>query len=265
MLKTDVAPGLTVLYGPPGSGKSSMAITWPPKVVFFDFDLGFDRAHKSDELLASGNVVYHKIEIPARSFTTRYEKLVGYKAAWIDFTTKFVEACEDEEVGSIVVDTCTMEWSLNRDAYLEELQEQNPNRKQLLQREYGEPNSRQKIAVAAAKSYGKHLVWVHHETDMYDILTIGGQVQLDSNNDPKRIPTGEKTPDGFRYSLGLADWVLHSRLQFDRKSMQNGQKPEAKVFAMIEKSARGLHLLGEEIGSFTFKSLETLIKLGPQK
>lgn len=255
-------PTVISIYGPPGSGKTSFALTWPKKIRIFDFDLGADRGWQFDELIQTGQIIHSYNPLPSRSMTEGFEKLHGFIQAWSEFTKQFTQAVQDNTVKTIILDTGTNLWKLCCDAYLEELQDQSsregkPLRKQLIQVEYGRPNTRMKLLFDTAKSYQKDLIVVHHETEEYVPVTVGGKPLLDENGQPKSAPTGNKIPDGFKYVTGMAGWSIKTS---QRRSEINGTL-KTVVVAKIEKSAKGLTLIGEEIIMPTYEKLEALVKI----
>lgn len=240
----DLAPGVVALFGEPGTMKSTFACTWPKPVAFYDFDLGSHRVWGIKELVNKGRVRVDLFPLPQHSLTTRHERLEGFMATWQRFIKSFAEDCVNPAVVTIILDTSTMLWALIQDAYLEELQKaQKPGeamRKQLLQIEFKEPNARMRSIFSMAKSNRKHLVLVHHETDEYAPLLFQGKPLLDERGQPRSAPTGKRIPDGFRYTMGLADWQFHVKL------IQQGE-PEKQTTvgeANILKSPYGIDLVG---------------------
>lgn len=272
--------GIFGIYGPPGGTKSSIALSFPKPLVYYDFERGAHRAwgmkpgtqkiaasiagHPVDATLLTtemwpyngvDDLVYVKYpEVPVRSIVQRYEKLDGWVKAWADFTSDFNNACENPEVKTIVWDTGTVEWGLCCDCFLEELQRaSSTGRKQLQQIEYGEPNRRQNGLLTAAAANKKTLVLVHHETDKYGPILMGGKPVLDDNGNPKSAPTGEKIPDGFRYTVGKCDWVLYVTLSRG----DNG----VTAVTEVQKSALGLSLLDGQHNWFTYAYFERVLKM----
>lgn len=265
---------VTAMYGPPGSLKSSFALSWPKKIAFYDFDFGVHRAwgmkqvtERTDigmydakwEYFGEPNVVLVRRQpLPHRSFTHRYAKLEGYIEYWATMINQLIKDCQDESIRTIIFDTGTIEWSICCDAYLQELQEENeqkkqPLRKQLQQIEYGEPNRRQKQIYDMVKSSGKDLIMVHHETDEYAPYLVNGVVQKDEGGRPVSIQTGKKIPDGFRQTLKICDWELYT------------PSVEVKGYycAVIKKSAMGLDLIDMELGGISGKGTEKEITTFP--
>jgi hypothetical protein len=255
-----ITPGLFGFYGAPGTIKSTIAASFPKPMVYYDFERGLHRAwgvrlkvtDNGTAALYNGEPdqisVYYPT-VPAKSLTKRWEKLDGWTDAWQAFTTKFTEDFENPDIKTVVWDTATMEWALCCDAFLEEIQQKTPSRKQLQIMEYREPNARQTSLMGAALIYRKNLVLLHHEADEYGHLKIGGQVQLDDDGNPKSVTTGKKIPDGFKYTVGKCDWVFHTRLD-------TGSDGKMVARAKCEKSALGLDLIGNDFDWLTYASLE---------
>ena len=256
----NLSPGITTIYGPEGTLKTSIALTWPGKVRYYDFDLGFDRGWGAQELVEKGIVSVKKIILPEKSITTRHQKLEGFMALWQEFTVDFNQHCEDDSFHTLVIDTCTFLWALVRDAYLEELQiasvrANKPMRKQLLQIEFGEPNGRMRSILNTPKAHEKHLVLVHHETDEYAVIIDSKTHRpiLDDEGNPKSSTTGRKLPEGFKYTTKMSDWVLRTGLRYEQSKLVGA--------VTIEKSARGIDLVGLSFDWFKFSDLIQMLEL----
>lgn len=252
-------PAVTEMHGPPGSMKSSIALSWPKKIAFYDFDFGVHRAwgmKQVGEISGLGvnesvweyngepdSVLVRRQKLPHRSFTERYAKLEGYIEYWGTMINQLLRDCEDESIRTIIFDTGTIEWSICCDAYLQELQEENvikhqALRKQLQQIEYGEPNRRQKQIYDMVKSAGKDFIMVHHETDEYVPYVVNGVMQKDEQGRPVSIQTGNKVPDGFKQTLKICDWELYTP----------SKESKGYYCAIIKKSAMGIDLINMELG-----------------
>lgn len=247
----EIDPGVVCIFGEPGTLKTSYALSWPKPLKLYDFDLGAHRGWEIKKMVANGDVVVERMEMPVKSLTTRHQKLVGFMAAWQEFLVDFTQ-CLESDIKTIVFDTSTMKWSLVRDAYLEELQQKPAKdgsiRRQLLQIEHGPPNSRMRGVLDAAKSAGKWIILVMHETDEYAPLVLNGVPILDNDGNPKSAQTGKKIPDGFKYTRGLSDWVFRTAVDL----LPDG-KP--RPFAKMEKSAMGIDLVGLDYDWFQFDKL----------
>jgi hypothetical protein len=249
--EVNIAPGITNIYGPSGSMKSSMALTWPKPMAIWDFDLGIHRAwgvkQRDQKWLYQGEADLIDVKrppLPKRSFTQRYAELIGFSEFWNDFITGLTVACEDDSIQTIVIDTGTVEWNICCDAYLQELQQENKAhnqglRKQLQQIEYGEPNKRERQVLEQIKSYQKHCVLIHHETQEYEVYKIAGVVQKDEMGRPVSNPTGNMVPDGFRHLKPQLDWELY---------VHETEKGSNHIRATIQKSSLGIDLIGVDMG-----------------
>ena len=251
-----IPEGIVTMYGRPGTLKSSSAITWglpnvtaegaqhnpqDGRVLMFDFDMGIRRAWLSKQMQGTGQLTNKSWPIPPKSITTRYAKLEGFQESWQKFTQEYSEALENPAIFTVVIDTSTSMWMLCTDAYLQELQRLKADKKQLIQIEYREPNNRMKQVLGNSRVYKKHLVLAHHEGERLAPMMFNGQPILDENNQQKMVQTGDKEPDGFRYTVGLSDWVFHFMHEPKRKVAEG-----PKYFAVIEKSALGVDLVGME-------------------
>lgn len=247
-------PSMFVFYGPNGTVKTSNAISAEGTVHLWDFDAGAHRAKDFNKLVASSKLIIHTPDMATRSITTRHERLKGFSEAYLSFVQDFVKVCEMAGDITMVVDTGTVLWKIIQDAYLQELQRDNPNRKQLIQIEFGEPNSRMRSIWSMPKMYGKNLIAIFHETDEYATVMYQGQPVLDDQNKPQSATTGIKIPEGFKSSRNMADWV------FTTTTSKNGEG-RLTPHIQIEKSGLGLDLVDEDIEDFSFDKFINFLKM----
>lgn len=229
-------PSIVTIYGPEGTTKSSITLTWPGPIAFYNLEGGAHRAcialpdgtlKSYSDMVADGTIVERKFNIPHRSLTQRWETFSGFIKAWQELTTQ-MEA-DFKNFPTIVWDTGTVLWAVDRDAAMEDVQkESKTQRKQLKQIEYGFPNRCMQGLFSLQHAFQKNLIITHHETDEYAtaIDPFGKPILEDGN--PVSYTTGKKLPDGFKYTLGLSDWVLHTELR------------DNIPWATVEKSGYGL-------------------------
>jgi len=248
-------PSITTIYGEPGTIKSSLAITWPRPMAFYNLEGGGGRAWNYKAGIDDGSIIERTFTLPHRSMTERYEKLSGYVEAWKALTSMMEH--DLAQCNTIVWDTGTVVWALDRDAYLQQLQVDSPGRKQLLQIEFGEPNRRITELFNLARAFQTNLVVTHHETDEYTQLRDPlGRPIVDENNKPISVPTGKKIPEGFKHTVGLSDWVLRSSFKDEKSSL-----PGVPTMT-VEKSGYGLYMRGKNIEWPTYSKLEIAIDEG---
>tara|TARA_Y100000310_G_scaffold328215_1_gene395979 strand:+ start:4602 stop:5378 length:777 start_codon:yes stop_codon:yes gene_type:complete len=246
-------PSITTIYGEPGTIKSSIAITWPKPIAFYDLESGGHRAWGFNELVEAGDITVRTFAVPHHSMITRYEKLSGYMEAWKALTSAMEADLQTFE--TVVWDTGTVVWALDRDAFLQEIQTDNPGRKQLQQIEYGEPNRRITELFNLSRAFQTNLVITHHETDEYiTLLDPMGRPIVDENNRPVSVSTNNKVPEGFKHTVGLSDWVLRTTIAEVTKDGKVTPVPQAT----IDKSAYGLFLRRQVIDWPTYNKLVAL-------
>jgi len=243
-------PSITTIFGAPGTRKTTISITWPTPIAFYNLEHGGHRAWNFNALKESGDITVRSYPIPHRSMVTRYEKLSGYMDAWKKLTSDMES--DLAKCATVVWDTGTVVWALDRDAMLEEIQATNPTRKQLQQIEFGEPNRRITELFNLARAFQTNLVITHHETDEYiNVFDPLGRPIMDEQGHPVSIASGKKVPEGFKHTIGLSDWVLRTKFV---DTMSNGTTVSVPT-ATIEKSAYGLHLRGTAIDWATYDKL----------
>jgi len=238
-------PGVVTFYGPPGSAKSTHALSWPKPIAGYDQDNGMDRAWGYQKLVDDGDLIVRRISIPLKSMTQRYVTLEGFTEAWQRFSDSVQADLENPSIKTISVDTGSTLWAMDRDGYMEEVQkESHTQRKQLIEIEYGEPNRRLDLLYNAAKLHKKHLVVTHHETDEYvPVIGPDGEPILDENRKQVSVKSGKKVPEGFRHTKANSDWMLYTYLA----ETSDGIKPHA----VIKKSGYGFDLVNQDIDIFS--------------
>lgn len=254
-----LVPGLVGIFGPNGTIKTSQALGWPHKIALLDLELGSQRAWQLQEFIDEDLVEVFKFPLPVKDVHTRYSELKGQSELWADFTKKINEVLEDNEYQTVVIDTATALWQLIRDSYLQELQlaDKEKNRalrKQLLQIEHGEPNRRMSHIVQMAGVYGKWVVLVHHDTDEYVPLLMGGQPVIDAETQQaKRVVSGKRIADGWNKTGPALDWQFQSELV-------GTDGPPKPRFTIRDKTSGGIHLINLPFDIETGRDKQTLFR-----
>jgi len=206
-----------VIWGQEGSGKSSMALTFPKPLKHYDIDVGgFDRAIWR---LTGEGITSKSYPIPVQiekltgakkeGMNIRFPRRVtGYKELWQEIVTDYVEDCQDKSIATIVLDSATQLWTICHSSMLQEKQEiqisqgMRPEdakfREKLLPIEF--PNDRMRSLIYTARSYGKNLVLTHYPRNVYkEQFNKGELVQYKSD---------DLEPDGFKDTTKLVDVVF---------------------------------------------------------
>ncbi len=236
---------ITTITGEPGTIKSSIAITYPGPIAFYNLEGGGHRAWGYADAIARGDLIERVFPLPAKSITERWAPLTGHLEVWKDITQQLEK--DFDQFPTVVLDTGTIMWALDRDAYLQELQITSPTRKQLLQIEFGEPNRRMNGIYNLARGFQKNLVVVHHETDEYMQVMDPMGKPIMNDGTPLSVTTGRKVPEGFKHTIALSDWVLHTELR------------DNVPWMTVEKSGYGLQMRGKEIDWPTYDKLDALV------
>ncbi len=221
------------------TGKSTFAYTAPRKIVGFSFDIGVRRAlygvkHKQFEGLDIEIIPWvqpvakpkdpgaFKAEVLERAVwgdhdITIYELpesvqltevKIGVREQWQAFLTLYQTALQDPLVRTVVLDTASLARRAAADAWLQELQEGEPDvkkkRKQLIQIEWGKPNDAIRNIYSLTAATGTNLIVVHHLKDE----------RRGSGNDS--VVTGNRIPEGLNDSERF--WDVGIRTKVDRKN-----------------------------------------------
>ena len=201
------------IEGEEATGKTSLALTAPLKVVSFQFDMGAERAvlgARYEEYfkdLSINTVAYEDggsdVPIIGVADITIFEcpqpiqiddiEVHGMVKLWNYFLVRLGQALREPEVRTIVVDTMTMARRIKIEAYLESLQEKarksgSKMRERLLEIEYGAPNGAIRDIYTTCAAIKMNLVATHHLQDEYQDGMKGNEVV--SSKTGKRILEG---------------------------------------------------------------------------
>jgi hypothetical protein len=213
--------------------KSTFGLSAPPKIVFFNFDLGVDRVEPRFRP-PEGNVTV--IDYGTLAITNKKKQAAFVQKEWGRLLKEYNDALESKEVMSVVFDTFTAVWELRRLAYLAELNDEAEKkgespRRNLMPQEYFIPNTDMKMILTQAKIHDKHLILIHHLKEVYK----------------EGKPTGEMEADGFKYTGDLADVILQS------------SKRDGKPVYTVKDCGLTLRAEGLEIEEPTFQKVEELL------
>ena len=249
--------GISAICGEEGTGKTTMALTFPKPVRHFDIDVGGYRraAWRLDteglstkaypmpiqiDKLKGQTTVSSRIQVP--------KKVEGMKNMWQDIVTDFVEACQDAAVKTIILDSSTLLWNICHKSVLEEIQErqlakhkkEHPNipwdendyRERLQPIEYGPANDRMRTLLHTARSFSKNLVLVHYPADEYGTIQDGKGNMVEGK-------TGKVILDGFKETVKLVDLVVWTSI----KEVAVAGKPIEK-YAVAKFTKCGIEMMG---------------------
>ena len=279
--------GITAICGDEGTGKTTMALTFPKPLRHFDIDVGgYRRAIWRLDTTDSASKSYPRpIQVnklmgqQTTSVSTRIEipkQVTGMKELWQNVVTDFVEACQDAAVRTIVLDSSTLLWNICHNAHLQELQERqkvkwttNPDtkhrpwddneyRERLQPIEYGPANDRMRTLLHTARSFSKNLVLVHYPTDEYGTIPDGKGNMVEGK-------TGKTILDGFKETVKLVDLVVWTSI---KSTLVQGVEQKSAV-AKITKcgiEGMGLSAVGLEVEA-TYEGIVNLknMMMGSQK
>ena len=222
---------LLSLEGDTATAKTTFALTAPLPIVCFSFDIGtnfaiqglkykeyfeglsiwtekYDRIHPENNKIEStvhetlwtqNDITIYELPSPIQLDDTH---VTGYIALWNYFIHLFGLAASSPMVNSIVLDTATIARSVKANAYLEELNQGTKPRKQLLQIEYGHPNSAIENIYSVMSTIGKTFIATHHMRDQYVPQLVNGQMET--------VPNGKLELDGWNKTHRFVDVALET-------------------------------------------------------
>ncbi|MCK9597452.1 MAG: ATP-binding protein [Sphaerochaeta sp.] len=247
------------IWGVEGSGKSSVALTWPSPLFHLDLDLGgFERAiwriedifraeKKELRILRCepdediSKIKWEEYDIISKPYLAplQLEKLmgvqkqgasvrfprqvIGYKQLWQSIVIDFVAVCQSPRVRTIVTDSATQLWTVCHTSLLQEKQE--------IQIAKGvKPDSndfRERLqAIEFPNDRMRELIYTARSAGKHLIMThYPKDVYANKVGDKgvESYATGEQTPDGFKHTVQLDDIVIRTYTELDnRKELAPG-------------------------------------------
>lgn len=271
---------IAAICGEEGTGKTTMALTFPKPLRHFDVDVGgYRRAIwrlSAEGIESKGYPKPIQIDklMGARtdpSASTRVlipKKVEGMKELWQLIVQDFVDACMDTEVKTVVIDSATMLWGVCHNSHLQELQErqlakhktanrntpfnENDYRERLLPIEYGPANDRMRTILHTARSYSKNLILTHYPTDEYGTIPDGKGGMIEGK-------TGKTILDGFKETKKLVDLVVWCSIKETVKEGVAEKQPVCKITKCGLEGA-GLAAVGLEIPA-TYEGIVNIVEL----
>ncbi len=256
---------LLEVEGEESTGKTTLAYSAPLPIVGFSFDMGTERAiygSKYEDLFEGLKIeivsyspkpevrwkenditVY---ELPQPIQLTQ-EKIVGFTDQWNYFIALFSQAAQDMRISTIVVDTMTLARRIKADAYLQELQEGNPNkpRKQLLQIEYGHANDSIRNIYTLMAGLKKNMVALHHLTDER-------KDGVDKDGAIVSMVTGNRVLEGLAQTYRYVDVAMRM------------SKKDGKLVGTLTKCGYNLGLEGNPVSNPTWDRIVGQITMSLQ-
>jgi len=226
----NIVPSLTVsISGLPKTGKSHLALTWLPPIRIFSFDIGLDPvlAKFPDKAI---DVKTYPIPLLDTMKPAKYAK--GIIEA---FDKDYKEAVEGGEFQTVVIDTATALYEIQRHCRAEELGVQN-----IMQWQYGEVYARLNGIIFRPRITGVNLVLTHYLREKW----------IDEKN------TGILELDGYKRTEGYVDLVLETRRGIN-KSLPKGK--QNVIITLIKDNRFDLDLNGLEFEMTTYDELIALI------
>ena len=270
--------GISAICGDEGTGKTTMALTFPKPIRNFDVDVGgfrraiwrlsaegvesksYPRPIQVDKLMGTQGTPSTRLVIP--------KKVEGMKELWQMIVTDFVAACQDPTVSTIIIDSATLLWNICHQSHLQELQErqlsrhqatnrntqfdENDYRERLQPMEYGPANDRMRTILHTARAFQKNLVLTHYPTDEYVPMPDGKGNMVDSKS-------GKKVLDGFKETLKLVDLVVWTSIKETTVAGRTTKEPVCKITKCGLEGA-GLAAVGMETPA-TYEGIINLVNL----
>jgi len=187
-VKEPLYPNICVsIKGPPGSGKTHLAYTFPPPILVYNFDRRGNFVRGRPEFKAKDIDV--KVFTPPVSDTLEPdEETVKFRN---EIRNSYKKDIESGKYETVVLDPNTILWEHIHRAY-----KYDEGRGKLRARSYGEPNAQMSWYINYPLELGMNVVVISYMRDKY----------VDDK------PTGEEIIDGFKRTDGFADIVIETSL-----------------------------------------------------
>lgn len=277
--------GIVTLVGEEGSGKTTMALTFPKPLSHLDIDVGgFRRAawhadisqvesHSFPKPLTEADIAKMKgLDVANPQASTRAigvpKKIEGMIELWQKIIDQIVKDCLTPAIKTIVVDSATMQYKIGCDAYLQELQmkqevrwrkehpntafDQNDYREKLQPVEYGFVYDRLQRIYHTTRAYRKNLILTHYPTDEYGPMPDGRGGMADGK-------TGKIIIDGYKDTAKFSDLVMWLSIKerlvsanfLDKNAPKTKENYISAKFTKCSIEGVGLKAVGQEIvGSY---------------
>lgn len=253
---------VAVVFGETGTGKSTLALSFPKPLVHFELDIGgFDRAAgRYKKEISNGEITTKSYCWPISALEmelglVKRTSTGDMKKLWQEVGRDFVEIIKAQKVKTIVIDTFSQFWDLDQMAFFEEVQEgSEKSRARMSQIEYTEPNTRMRTVIYYAKRMDINLVLVCHATDVWKKRPL-------PNGKTEDYTDGIK-PEGWKHVGKEADYILQTYIVSEEKKDNKGKKTLVHTpHAVVTKSAVGLDLVGWVFANPTWDELESIIQV----
>ena len=178
----------------------------------------------------------------------RGDKIVGKLESWETICLKYTETLTSPDWDNVIVDTWRELWTICHRAYLQELQGDNPDRKNLIEIEYATPNSWMDNWMAISKGFSKNLLLISHERPVRVPHVQGSEIKMVED------PSGKMELDGYRHTPRKVDWSIVTGID-NPCIIQNHSCYGWHFFIRIEKSPIGQQLVGQKIIDPTYEKI----------
>ena len=254
-----------VIYGENKTGKTTLAMTAPSKIAWFEFDVGgLSRAAwrfpKWQEFVTLKQYARPIENLKASlSLVGRKEHRVeGMTELWERFIDDYEKALTDTGISTIVIDPYPQLWSILNGSVLQAKQdvqiekglksgrvmEQIALRERLTQIEYSDSNRIMRDIIYYARTQQKHLILIAYMDDEYKPQLVNGEV--------KDAPTGVRIPANWRWDRMKKELDIAVET-----TVVNKQFLKCEVVV----SGEGLSLTGLSLVEPTWSMLNSAIKM----
>lgn len=246
---------VVLICGETGTCKTTLGLTFPKKLAYFELDLGgFDRAKKRfKQEIKDGQIVHSTYALPQQVIEdqlglTQSSRLIGVKEFWYKLLTDYSLMVRDPEVSTIMIDSFTFLWEVCHMGLLQERQEKKPDKETLGEIEYADANLRIRTMIYQARMQRKNLILTTPMTDVRVDKLIRGEI--------KSVVIGTKYA-GWRHAGKEVDFIIETSIREETTESGIVNIPHARIL----KSAVGLELVGLKVDNLNWSMLDGLIRM----
>lgn len=219
------------ITGESKAGKTHLSLTFPSPIVIYSFDI-----RGAEILLTKPEFKDKQIEIkkfmPPIAEALHPEPYA--EKFWMEIKKDYKEMMDSGLYKTVVIDPATILWEVIRHSWTEE-----SDRRQLLSRDYGEPNARMTWALMAPLTLGMNVVSTQYLRTKY----------VDDK------ATEELELDGFKRTEGLLDVAIGVEMITKKEK----GKPTSSVVMTIKRNRFDRDLNGFELIDATYSDLISLL------
>lgn len=230
-----IQPNIIVsISGIPKTGKTHFALTFPPPIKLYSFDLGADFVRTK---FPDKEIEIHNFVLPIVDSTDS----VWAMPIWEEFYAEYKADIEGGGFQTVVIDTASAVEEVLRQSILEEFKQDKPEKQTLASNEYVARNLRMGTLFSRPRNAGMNLVTIQYLRDEW----------IKAKNSKRAEPTGNLILDGWNKTEGQAD------INIEMSTNEKGGK--TVMVATIKSNRFDRDLNGQSFDDSDYQELTALL------